>query len=303
MKSVAHEIDRDRELDNLRNKKAQLEHKLAEKRSQKENANSDLSKSRLKAEIANLKEEIEDIEANLRLNKERMDKTAHSQRKDNLESKISKIEKEIEDINAVIEEEDLKNKRIELENLIEDNKQLEDQAQQISDKLSDLMSKKVGNSLGSDFEERKNNLDSSVDFWGKFTVGSIILLIAASGAIYWDIATSSSTGGLNALSKIALLLPISVAVWFSSANYRRERKLKEEYAFKSTLSTSLDGYRKVVQKELPDEHSDQLGQFLTESMLRIFSNPHENIANGQEEEGSGQGFYAEIAKRIASGSK
>lgn len=288
-------------------KRRNLEDQLRNKREKLDDGNiSETHRRKLRKEINDIEEEIERINDYIRPRESSKD-SAHAgtwgrnERFDRIESEIERLGGELANINSILEDENLKKKTEEFEKLVEKNKSLENDAEQLADKLSDLMNVKVSDSLGGDFEQRKSDIDDSLQTWKWLTGTSIFLLIVASGLIYWDIATSTSSGNLNVLSKIALLLPISVAVWFTSNNYQRERMLKEEYAFKSTLSTSLDGFRKVVQKELPEEHSDKMGEFLTESMTRIYSNPHSNIEN--KNEGAGTGVYAEIARRITKGNQ
>ena len=208
---------------------------------------SDASRSRFKSRKEKKEEELDNINTYLKSSEAGSSGTwGRNERMDRIESRIENLGDEVGNINSILEDENLKEKKQEFEKLLEKNKNLEDDAEQLANKLSESMNMEISDSLGGDFEQRKSDIDDSLQTWKWLTGGSIVLLIVASGIIYWDIATSASSGSLNILSKVALILPISVAVWFTSNNYRRERMLKEEYAFKSTLSRSMDGFRKIV---------------------------------------------------------
>jgi hypothetical protein len=56
--------------------------------------------------------------------------------------------------------------------------------------------------------------------------------------------------------KLSLSLPLIYAITFCTVQYSRERKLEEEYAFKSNISVSLDPYRELVEK-LVDKQQPQ----------------------------------------------
>ena len=158
----------------------------------------------------------------------------------------------------------------ELQRLLEVNKDLEN-------KVLELLSSAVGGVLGKTFGERKSELNKSEIFWKRSTFASILLLFVAATFIYIDLLKGVSESPVI-LSKITLLIPISAAVWFTASNYNRERKLLEEYAFKSSISLSLNSYRKVLNEELPDEEKNKISSFLINSMEKIYSSPLENIS-------------------------
>lgn len=290
------------EVEELNHEKDRLEEQIKEVKEKLETVkNSDeyTEKRELELEntLENLRAELAEAEGKLHAFE---DSYSSKKRNRKIESQINQLREEIDNINSLLEEEDLRDKKNTLDNLIEDNKQLEQETQDLKQKLSDLTSKKVGESLGEEFENRREKIGKSVKIWGALTGTSIVLLIGTAGAVYLDIVNAANSGIM--LSKIALLLPVSVAVWFTSSNYSRERRLMEEYAFKSTMSYSLDGYRKVVEEELSDEHSEKMADFLSESLLKIFSNPARS-QQAQQPQGAGKGIYAEIARRLTSGRK
>lgn len=161
--------------------------------------------------------------------------------------------------------------------IIENNEELEQ-------KVTDLLSSAVGGALGKTFGERKAELKKEVQSWKWWTLLSITFLFIAAGAVYFEIL-SGINETTTLISKIALLIPASAAVWFAASNYNRERKLLEEYAFKSSISLSLDSYRKVLNEELDDKERDKIAGFLIASMDKIYSSPLENISKHSPKDG------------------
>ncbi|WP_407282572.1 hypothetical protein V7O61_04800 [Methanolobus sp. WCC1] len=161
--------------------------------------------------------------------------------------------------------------------IIQNNEELEQ-------KITDLLSSAVGGALGKTFGERKAELKKEVHSWKWWTLLSIGFLFIAAGAVYFEIL-SGINETTTLISKIALLIPASAAVWFAASNYNRERKLLEEYAFKSSISLSLDSYRKVLNEELDDKERDKIAGFLIASMDKIYSSPLENISKHSPKDG------------------
>ena len=155
-------------------------------------------------------------------------------------------------------------------NLIEQNKELES-------KVMELLGLAVGGALGKTFGERKTELNNSESFWKNATFVAIMILFSAAGLVYYELFRGLGETTVL-MSKIALLIPASAAVWFTASNHNRERKLLEEYAFKSSISLSLDSYRKVLNEELSDGERDKISEFLINSMENIYSSPLENIS-------------------------
>lgn len=152
-----------------------------------------------------------------------------------------------------------------------------DQNKELENKVIELLSLAVGGALGKTFGERKTELGKSESFWKYATFGAIFVLFIAAGLVYYELLRGLGETTVL-MSKIALLIPASAAVWFTASNHNRERKLLEEYAFKSSISLSLDSYRKVLNEELSDGEINKIPEFLINSMEKIYSSPLENIS-------------------------
>lgn len=151
------------------------------------------------------------------------------------------------------------------------------QNEELEVKVINLISSAVGGALGKTFGERKSELNKSETFWKRATFTAIIFLFGAASLVYYELSIGLGETTV-VMSKIVLLIPASAAVWFTASNYNRERKLLEEYAFKSSISLSLDSYRKVLNEELSNVEKDKISEFLINSMEKIYSSPLENIS-------------------------
>jgi hypothetical protein len=76
--------------------------------------------------------------------------------------------------------------------------------------------------------------------------------------------------------KLSISIPIVYAIAFCNVQYSRERRLEEEYAFKSSISISLDPYQRLVgelvDKSKPEELSKYTA-FIIESVNKVFTSP------------------------------
>lgn len=141
-----------------------------------------------------------------------------------------------------------------------------------------LLERTTSGALGEQFDDRKKELEKTLQYWKAASVASILALLLAAGVLYADIRTGGSDALLS-ISKLALILPISVAVWFTVSNYSRQKKLMEEYEFKARMALSLNGFREVLREEVGEENQEEVAQFVTATMEKIYSNPQQNIEN------------------------
>jgi hypothetical protein len=76
--------------------------------------------------------------------------------------------------------------------------------------------------------------------------------------------------------KLSISLPIIYAITFCSLQYSRERRLEEEYAFKSSISISLEPYQKLVEGLVNKQNPEEVAKytaFIIESVGRVFTSP------------------------------
>ncbi len=80
--------------------------------------------------------------------------------------------------------------------------------------------------------------------------------------------------------KLGFTVPVILIVSFALSQYSRERRLQEEYAFKSAISLSLEAYRNLVEQvveKLTPEEKKHFADFLVESIRIIFDPPTERV--------------------------
>jgi len=179
-------------------------------------------------------------------------------------------------------------------------KKNQEQQQEIENQLQ----KAVGASLFSTFAERKKQLSPAI--WGWLSI--IILSVMGMAILSYDIineftnsvnhmesikntakiimdknsssALSNNVESLNThiswmwvFLKMTLLLPLIYLISFATSRYAKERRLIEEYAFKSTISLALTPYADLI-KKIEDEGADsKYRDFLIASIENIFSVP------------------------------
>lgn len=228
--------------------------------------------------------EIEEI------NKEKAKLTSIRERSDSLIDDLREYEEKIDSKLEVVEEqeEDLAENQEELDRLLET--------------ASDLVKGQAGAYIGRQFEERKEELEKGLFWWKIASVLSIASLVIFSIYIYRDLA-SGSIEGITSLSTVSLVLPISVAVWFSVSQFNQQKRLMQEYEFKSNMALSLMGFREVLKEDIPEDEQVEVGKFIISTMDKIYSNPQENTRdmtdNSQDDPlTAGQKPLVEFIKRM-----
>ena len=192
------------------------------------------------------------------------------------------FEKKIKEFYAQIDESRNKTNTImqDSQNTVQENNK---QAELLISKLKELegqikvqIEKATGFSLFHSFQTRQERLASGKRFWAV----ALALLVAAS--ISLTIYIFNTTNNIDAafFMKLSISLPLIYAIAFCNVQYSRERKLEEEYAFKSNISISLIPYQELVEKltakDAKDER-DRYATFMIESISKVFTSPTEKI--------------------------
>jgi len=292
----------DHERDHLINRKRAIQSKLEEVRSDLNEPSLDPSqKEQLEELRAELKEELREVIVGINAVEEDL---SDLQGGESTQDDLSNVAKKAESVLEKVEDgyDTLEEKQRTFDQTIEDVEETQEKIEELEESARGLLERSTSSALGEQFSERKSELERNLVYWKAASIGSILILMGSAGAIYYDIITSDSTVVLN-LSKIAIILPISVAVWFSVSNYSRQKKLMEEYEFKARMALSLTGFREVLQEETTDENDEIVAEFVVESMNKIYSNPQENIqATEQNEQNSpltpGQKPLVELIQRL-----
>lgn len=236
--------------------------------------------------------------------------TAESQ----IKTTLQQVEKEAETVSEMHEDVLTKKKEIEsYESRLEDNlsaveeraNRMDDQQEEldeVEDRIDTLLNGAIAASLDKNFTARKKELETSATRWARLTFGAIIALIVGASVIFENI-TQAGGFGAGTISRVTLLIPLLVGVWFTSKNYSRKRRLMEEYAFKSTMAQTLEPSRKVLESQQSlDETDAQLAEFMLVSMGQMFTNPSDIVEHGStttDDDATNIETVMDLAKRIA----
>ena len=289
-----------KELQERKYQKEKLQKKLREIRSDKELPEIDESRlERLIEEEEKTEEQIKNINYIIaELEKDINELTGDKKDKKYIGEVGRKAESVLDEVQN--EYEKIEEKRERFENSLDQIDETQNDIENLEETAKGLIERTTSAALGEQFAERKSELESNLIYWKYGSVSSIGLLLISSAIIYIDIISSGSTLITN-LSKIALILPISVAVWFTVSNYSRQKRLMEEYEFKARVALSLSGFREVLNKETPEEDDEIVAEFVVKTMDKIYSNPQQNINDESNEDSPltiGQKPLVEVIKKI-----
>ena len=84
-----------------------------------------------------------------------------------------------------------------------------------------------------------------------------------------------------------MAIPLIYAITFCNLQYSRERRLEEEYAFKSNISISLVPYKDLVEKLVNKTNPAEIEKFATfimESVNKVFTSPTSKIFDAEEKQ-------------------
>jgi hypothetical protein len=155
-------------------------------------------------------------------------------------------------------------------------------------RIRDSIDRATGYSLFHSFQKRQEDLAKAKFFLAILLGVTVLISLGASG---WFIYSLQYVHEYNAafFLKLSISLPIIYTIAFCNLQYSRERSLEEEYAFKSSISISLDSYRRLVKTVVDEGKPEELSKytaFLIESVNRVFTPPIAH-KSAESEENSG----------------
>ena len=202
-------------------------------------------------------------------------------------AEISALEKKVKEFFDQIDEyrtkistmaEDAKNaiqtNNSETEKLISTLRDLENQ-------IKTQIQKATGFSLFHSFQTRKDALVWSKRLW----VSALAFLVLTAIGLPWFVIKTTIDIDVAFFLKLSMSLPIIYAIAFCAIQYSRERKLEEEYAFKSNISISLVPYQELVEKLVSKEQAEErqrYATFIIDAITKVFTSPTEKIFDGPE---------------------
>lgn len=167
--------------------------------------------------------------------------------------------------------------------------------------IKEQLQKATGYSLFHSFQTRKDLMVKSKNFW--LLVLTAILIVAV--YVGWTLVKSMEGQTLDAMGvafylKLSLSIPLLFAISFSTIQYSRERRLEEEYAFKSNISISLIPYQELVEKLVDENDAEQrkeYASFIISTINKIFTSPTDEIFKDKK---SNKGMVDERAIKMIS---
>jgi len=116
------------------------------------------------------------------------------------------------------------------------------------------------------------------------------LLVILSISITLWIAMHAQQVDLHSVAfwiKLSITLPLWAALTFCIVQYNKERRLEEEYAFKASVSVSLEPYRELIYGILEKDgnlEGDHYSNFVIDSVKSIFTSPMERVFQSENKE-------------------
>ncbi|MDI6046197.1 hypothetical protein [Flavobacterium yafengii] len=126
--------------------------------------------------------------------------------------------------------------------------------------------------LGSKFDQRQEKLEKGLTFWKlAVPIMSLITLIWIV-VVFTCLSPHFENQWLNILINIIKTSPAFVLLGFVFSQYKKERNLQEEYAFKSAVAMTLTAYSEMLSNaDKEDNNSRQL--MLLKSIELVYNQP------------------------------
>jgi hypothetical protein len=158
-------------------------------------------------------------------------------------------------------------------------KRLVSHLDELEGRIKGAIDKATGYGLFHSFQTRQLDIAKSRRFWGLMLGVLVSASLVASGFFIWSLQYVHQYNAAFFL-KLAISIPLIYGIAFCNVQYARERRLEEEYAFKSNISISLDPYQKLVAGLVDKAKPDELAKytaFVIDSVNRVFTSPTEKI--------------------------
>lgn len=192
--------------------------------------------------------------------------------KTNIASLERKITENIENYRKQFEEVITKNTRS--LSLIKEAEELQKKILSQKDTVENLIGAAADGSLGTHFKERKEQIRDNVYIFLK----TIILFLLATCAWVWFVFKdfdSNSSDWVHFVINVLRTLPAWFLVWWLIDRYTKERKLQEEYAFKSAIAMTMREHSKLLKDtdsgDIDKRDSQQI--MLLKALENIYRNP------------------------------
>lgn len=228
---------------------------------------------KLKAQIQDYKEQSENFVKNVDSYKAVMQETNES-----FNTQLAEYKHELAVLSTTAKS-DIKVYKDETENIVGKNSKLQEE-------IEHLLGYAIGTNLNSSFEARKDKIfeNAKLCLIG-ICVGIILLLLIIFYLFTNDYFDKQLTTIINIENKVVLnsllwsiklgfTAPALYLIGFCTERYTKERRLEEEYAFKSSIATVLTPFSDLINKLKDDEKHRE---FLFKTINNIFQIPTDKV--------------------------
>ena len=175
----------------------------------------------------------------------------------------------------------------------------------LKDQVREQIQQATGFTLFGAFQARQNEISKSKNFW----VWAIAVLVVVSAIVTIWIAHEAQYYQANDFAfwvKLSLTIPLGFAITFCTVQYGRERRLEEEYAFKSSISVSLNPYRELIRSMLDKDgagDTKKYTDFVIDSVTNVFTPPTDKVFDVEKKPGLTAKTFKQTAEIIGTAVK
>jgi hypothetical protein len=166
-------------------------------------------------------------------------------------------------------------------------KRLVENLDSLEGRIRDAIERATGYTLFHAFQRRQQDVRRAKNFWACALAACVVISLAVSSLFVYYALPNIKAYDAAFYLKLSFSVPLIYTIAFCNLQYSRERKLEEEYAFKSSISISLDPFQKLVgdlvDKANPVELS-KYTEFIIQSVNRVFTSPTGSVFEGTRAE-------------------
>ena len=192
--------------------------------------------------------------------------------KTNIANSEQKISNNIEDYRKQFEEVIANN--TESLSLFKQAEELQKQILSQKDTVENLIGAAADGSLGTHFKERKNQIQMNVITFTVLVIASLVATTVWVCIIFYGFDINNSDW-VHFVINVLRTSPAWFLVWWLISRYTKERKLQEEYAFKSAIAMTMREHSKLLKNtdsgDVDKRDSQQI--MLLKALENIYKNP------------------------------
>jgi hypothetical protein len=161
--------------------------------------------------------------------------------------------------------------------------------------LEESIRKQLGSTgakvLADAFSGEADKLRKSASKWFYFVLGSsVFLFIATILIVFWELSSAGDIWSTNFLIKVTITTPIIYFVFFTARQYGREKRLLDEYSFKSSVALSFNAFEESIKGIGPEDDGNKILKildFAINTVRNIYSSPLDDVYRHKEDDDKG----------------